>query len=70
MQIPRGLDPKQNVPLNIFLRQEIEQIQAVLDIVRRTMSDMVQAIEGTIIMTAELVDAINQVYVGRVPGKW
>lgn len=70
MQIPRGLDPKQNVPLNIFLRQEIEQIQAVLDIVRRTMSDMVQAIEGTIIMTAELVDAINQVYVGRVPSKW
>lgn len=58
------------MPLNIFLRQEIEQIQAVLDIVRRTMSDMVQAIEGTIIMTAELVDAINQVYVGRVPGKW
>lgn len=58
------------MPLNIFLRQEIEQIQAVLDIVRRTMSDMVQAIEGTIIMTAELVDAINQVYVGRVPSKW
>lgn len=58
------------MPLNIFLRQEIEQIQAVLDIVRRTMSDMVQAIEGTIIMTGELVDAINQVYVGRVPGKW
>jgi len=59
MQIPRGLDPTKNVPLSIFLRQEIEQLQKVLGIVRRTMTDMVQAIEGTIIMTAELVDAIN-----------
>ena len=42
----------------------------MLNIVRTTMTDMVQAIEGTIIMTAELVDAINQVYVGRVPVKW
>jgi len=41
MQIPRGLAADKNVPLNIFLRQEIEQLQTVLDIVRTTMSDMV-----------------------------
>jgi hypothetical protein len=34
------------------------------------MNDMVAAIEGTIIMTADLVDAINQVYDFRVPVKW
>jgi len=70
MQVPRNLDPNKNVPLNIFLRQEIEQLQSVLDIVRKTMNDMVAAIEGTIIMTADLVDAINQVFDFRVPTKW
>jgi len=59
MPVPRGLDPNKNVPLAIFLRQEIEQLQVVLDIVRKTMTDMVQAIDGTMTMTAELVDAIN-----------
>ena len=70
MQIPRGLAADKNVPLNIFLRQEIEQFQTVLDIVRSTMSDMVQAIEGTIIMTAELVDCIDKIFDFRVPVKW
>lgn len=58
------------MPLSIFLRQEIEQLQVVLDIVRKTMTDMVQAIDGTMTMTAELVDAINQVFDFRVPAKW
>jgi dynein heavy chain, axonemal len=31
---PKGLDPKKNIPLNIFLRQEIEQFQLVLGIVK------------------------------------
>lgn len=34
------------------------------------MHDMVQAIEGTIIMTADLVDAIDRVFDFRVPVKW
>jgi len=70
MTIPRGLDPNKNVPLNVFLRQEIEQLQTVLSIVRKTMNDMVAAIEGTIIMTADLVNAINMVFDFRVPQKW
>lgn len=70
MQVPRGLDPTKNIPLSIFLRQEIEQFQVVLGIVRKTMNDMVAAIDGTIIMTAGLVEAINQVYDFRVPTTW
>lgn len=42
----------------------------ILDIVRQTMSDMVQAIEGTIIMTPEIVESINAIYDFRVPKKW
>lgn len=70
MPTPKGLDPQKNIPLNIFLRQEIEQLQTVLNIVRKTMADMVAAIEGTIIMTADLVNAINMVFDFRVPTKW
>lgn len=70
LPIPRGLSADMNIPLNIFLTQEIEQLQHVINIVRKTMTDMVQAIEGTIIMTAELVDAIGKVYDARVPTKW
>jgi dynein heavy chain len=42
----------------------------ILDIVRKTMIDMIDAIDGTIIMTPELVDGINAVYDFRVPNKW
>jgi dynein heavy chain len=50
------------VPLTIFLAQEIEQFQHVLGLVRKTMMDMVAAIDGTIIMTADLVNAISMIY--------
>lgn len=42
----------------------------MLTIVRRTMIDMIDAIDGTIIMTPEIVDAINAVFDFRVPKKW
>ena len=58
-QCPRGLDPTKNIPLNIFLNQEIEQFQKILNIVRGMCNDIVAAIEGTIIMTEKLVAAIN-----------
>ena len=41
LPIPRGLPAGEAVPLYIFLRQEIEQLQVVLSIVRKTMTDMV-----------------------------
>lgn len=70
---PKGLgEPGKNdlIPLNIFLGQEIQRFQMVLSIVRRTMVDMMDAIDGTIIMTAEIVDSINAVFDFRVPYKW
>lgn len=70
MPTPKGLDPNKNVPLNVFLRQEIEQFQSVLNIVRKTMHDMVLAIDGTIIMTPLLVESIAQVFDFRVPKNW
>lgn len=42
----------------------------VLDIVRKTMSDLVLAIDGQIIMTSEIVDTISNIYDFRVPKNW
>lgn len=58
------------MPLNIFLKQELERFQKILDIVRHTMVSMVDAIDGTTIMTPEIVDSITAVYDFRVPYKW
>lgn len=46
LSIPKGLSANKNVPLSVFLRQEIEQFQRVLDVVRVTMKDLVLAIDG------------------------
>lgn len=70
---PKGLgEPGKNetIPLNIFLGQEIQRFTNILNIVSSTLTNMVDAIEGTIIMTAEIVDSINAVYDFRVPKTW
>jgi len=39
----------------------------VLKIVRKTMIDMIEAIDGNISMTPDIVDSINAVFDFRVP---
>jgi len=57
-------------PLNIFLRQEIDRMQAVIASVRFTLSQLLLAIEGTIIMSAQLQNAFDNMYDARVPTLW
>lgn len=65
---PKSLnDTGKNIPLNVFLFQEIQRLQNVLGIVRTTMTDMVLAIDGQIIMTPLLVDCIAATADYRVP---
>ena len=42
----------------------------ILSTVRTTMVNMIDAIDGSIIMTPEIVDAINAVFDLRVPRNW
>ncbi|NXB44935.1 DYH5 protein, partial [Leucopsar rothschildi] len=57
-------------PMNIFLRQEIDRMQLVISRVRATLTDLKLAIDGTIIMSEELQDALDNIYDARIPKLW
>lgn len=59
-----------SVPLNIFLDQEIARMQKVFTIVRNTLFDVRDAIDGQIIMTSDILDSINAIFDARVPYRW
>ncbi|CAK8682400.1 unnamed protein product [Clavelina lepadiformis] len=56
--------------LNIFLRQEIARMQKVITLVRLTLTDLKLAIEGTIIMSENLRDALDNLFDAKVPTQW
>uniref|UniRef100_A0A2K6F192 Dynein axonemal heavy chain 8 n=1 Tax=Propithecus coquereli TaxID=379532 RepID=A0A2K6F192_PROCO len=56
--------------MNIFLRQEIDRMQRVITILRSSLSDLKLAIEGTIIMSENLRDALDNMYDARIPQIW
>nr|XP_055038161.1 dynein axonemal heavy chain 5 isoform X2 [Misgurnus anguillicaudatus] len=57
-------------PMTIFLRQEIDRMQRVIGRVRITLTDLKLAIDGTIIMSEDLRDALDSMYDARVPKSW
>merc|ERR1719498_1353346 len=57
-------------PLNIFLFQELQRLQNIIRIVRSNLNDIYMAIEGTVVMTTDLLDDLNSVFDARVPKKW
>ena len=57
-------------PLNIFLYQEIQRLQRVIGRVRFMCGAMVQAINGEIVMTTELLQSMNDVFDAKVPRPW
>ncbi|KAK5640655.1 hypothetical protein RI129_011466 [Pyrocoelia pectoralis] len=63
------------LPINIFLRQEIDRIQMVIKkvfihIVRSTLCDLKLAIDGTIVMSNDLRKALDSMYDARIPDSW
>uniref|UniRef100_A0A7S3YRZ4 AAA+ ATPase domain-containing protein n=1 Tax=Lotharella globosa TaxID=91324 RepID=A0A7S3YRZ4_9EUKA len=58
------------IPLNVFLFQEIERFFKILHIVQTTLRDVGFAIKGEIIMTPQLSDAVDAIFDGRPPTHW
>lgn len=58
------------LPMSIFLRQEIDRMQRVITTVRRVLMDLKLAIDGTIIMSPHLLQAMDAMYDARVPEMW
>ncbi|XP_042070877.1 dynein axonemal heavy chain 5-like [Haplochromis burtoni] len=57
-------------PMNIFLRQELDRMQRVISSVRSTLTDLRLAIDGTIIMSEDLRDALDSMFDARIPRLW
>ncbi|CAH8594477.1 unnamed protein product [Schistosoma turkestanicum] len=57
-------------PLHIFLRQEVDRMQRVISSVRTTLTDLQLAIDGTIIMSENLRDALDNIFDARIPSTW
>ena len=57
-------------PLNIFLFQELQRLQSIVSIVRSSLSSLSMAIDGTVVMTGDLLEDINALFDGRVPRRW
>lgn len=58
------------LPMNIFLRQEIDRIQRVIRVVRSTLCDLKLAIDGTIVMSQGLRSSLDAMYDARIPECW
>ena len=57
-------------PMNIFLRQEIDRMQKMISLLRHTLVDLIMAVEGTIIMSDDLKDVLDNMFDAKVPDKW
>ena len=58
------------VPLNIFLYQEIQRLQAVLHQTTFMLTQLRLAINGEVVMSEELLDCLAAIYEAKVPQIW
>jgi len=68
---PPGVQDKGfSAPLNIFLFQELQRLQNIINIVRTTLKSIIAAIDGTVVMTTDLMADLGQIFDARVPTRW
>jgi dynein heavy chain, axonemal len=56
--------------MNTVLRQEIIRYNRLTSEVRKTLVDIRKAIKGLVLMSAELEEVFNAMFVGKVPNAW
>jgi len=58
------------VPLHNVLLQEIIRIQSIINLVKKSLVDIREALEGRLMMTSEIVLAIDALYLTKPPQAW
>jgi len=58
------------IPLNIFLYQESQRLQFVIDKINWTLNTVIQAIRGEVVVTPLVVSVINAIFDNKVPDSW
>lgn len=56
--------------LGVFVGQEIDRFNKLLSLVRKNLSDLVKAIQGTVVMSQLLEDMFNCFINSKVPTTW
>eukprot|EP00927_Polykrikos_kofoidii_P046386 TRINITY_DN40623_c0_g2_i1.p1 TRINITY_DN40623_c0_g2~~TRINITY_DN40623_c0_g2_i1.p1 ORF type:complete len:3637 (-),score=783.39 TRINITY_DN40623_c0_g2_i1:390-10571(-) len=67
---PATSDKGFQAPLNIFLFQELQRLQNIIRIVRTNLKNIAMAIDGTVVMTTELLEDLSSIFDARVPKSW
>ncbi|GAB0086567.1 Dynein heavy chain [Sergentomyia squamirostris] len=57
-------------PMAIFLKQEINSMQYLLEVISRSLRDLQMAIDGMIVMTSSLQDTMDTLYNNGIPKIW
>merc|ERR1711865_921379 len=57
-------------PLTVHLTQEIARMSMVIELTKTTLEQLKLAIQGTVIMTPDLIEALDCVFNARVPPLW
>jgi len=56
--------------MNTVLHQELMRFNNLLEVIRNTLEQVIQGIEGTIIMNNELEEIVNNIYDNILPKNW
>nr|XP_023021885.1 dynein heavy chain 3, axonemal-like [Leptinotarsa decemlineata] len=56
--------------MNTVLRQELIRFNRLIIVVKRTLTEMVKAVKGLVVMSAELEETFNSLVIGKVPSVW
>lgn len=58
------------ISLGVFVKQEMERFNKLLRLVRSRLRELIQAIDGTVVMSQLLEDQFNSFINGKVPLPW
>lgn len=64
------LDTGAMISLGVFVKQECARFNKLLRLVRRNLSDLISAIEGTVVMSQVLEDMFNSFINNKTPVAW